>query len=596
MPIIWKNSFTIQFIIACLMGRVKSPQTFARVMAEKYDLSIKSGFGMVGLPPVPFPTGKKPLLEIAILIGMLELLLILIKIFKKIKGSSNKEAISVKNNLAKKVEEFNKELSKLKGAYADNIKDLVETLSPAGDAAGVLSVDLLGDENAGYFASVKRDKNNKCEKSFLVPLPYLSTNDFDEIKTELANDNITKKLKDKIKSSAEKVFDLNSNLIDDFNNNAKDSIGAAIDNAMDSSQNLDLKPIIKRLILNWLKGLSIFAVILMIPKIIKTMVTALTVPITKALKFIAKLQKAIASLSTLGEEERRIMMQSLKAVLTLTIASLAIFKQKLIAIPKKALAIFKINPIKFLAFPKPDLKLNLKLALIWLKKKEINLATNETAILQKKSKLKSDNKKLNDIKAAVDTAIEEAVQNPQSGNQSPGQQPLLSDVQYALAEILKCKQISDGDKQEILNSPTNLAALSAVKDQSTDTKNTIDALDKKLEAIKKDKNHFAGLARKYSHDLSGKGSDLNVKLFNTALNVGLLAYWIGGVWPAAPGIATVIFPGVPPLSLGMNVSFQGPKAFFGSLEKIFMAHAATVGGIFTVPGTPPIITPWVGYY
>ena len=87
--------------------------------------------------------------------------------------------------------------------------------------------------------------------------------------------------------------------------------------------------------------------------------------------------------------------------------------------------------------------------------------------------------------------------------------------------------------------------------------------------------------------------DLNVKLFNIALNVGLIAYWIGGTMPSV-GVATVIFPGVPPTLLGQNVSFKGPTKFFNSLEKIFRMHAITVGGIYAPP-PPAVPIPWVGY-
>ena len=142
-----------------------------------------------------------------------------------------------------------------------------------------------------------------------------------------------------------------------------------------------------------------------------------------------------------------------------------------------------------------------------------------------------------------------------------------------------------------------LNAVDLLKKQSTINQVAIDSFDKDLDNIAEKQNDLNRLEIRYSRRIEGYKFDLNIKLFNIALNVGLLGYWIGGVWPAAPGTATVIFPGVPPATLGIDVSFKGPKAFFVSLEKIFMAHAATVGGVWTVPApTGVVITPWAGYY
>lgn len=620
MSIIWRDKFTFQFIIACLMGRVKSPQTFAAVMAEKYDLSIKSGYAIAGLPPIPFPSGKVDLLRIAILIGMLELVLLLIRLFIRAKKGSWDEHERIQGELAKKVEEFNGELSKLKDNYSDNIKDLSNVLSEDQGTAGDVGVTLLGDKDSGYFASVSEDKNDKCAKSFTVPLPFMSPDEFNNLQTELASGGPPPQLlKDEIKDSVLKVFDLNSSLIDTFNENAKRSLSEDISKVEDEKQKERMRiiPIIKRFVLNFAKKVNIFMILLMLPKIIKGMIRALTIPVTYHTAKIKDIKKQMTALSSASKtatggatggatgaitqsqamSHQSIIADILNKNLRLASLDLARSKELLYSAPAKMKAVFKINPIKFFNFPFPSVPQVVLPALNFIKKRQNELAKTRSKVLEKRGALKGDQKKIDNVKALVDKAKAEAKQNPQSGiPTSPGKEPLLADVRHALEGILKCTQIPDKDKQMIIDSPDNLDAESLLDKQATINRVAIASLDKELDAVKDAQKNLQRLEVKYSKRSKDK-FDLNIKLFNIALNVGLLGYWIGGVWPAAPGTATVIFPGVPPATLGIDVSFKGPKAFFVSLEKIFMAHAATVGGVWTVPApTGVVITPWAGYY
>lgn len=83
-------------------------------------------------------------------------------------------------------------------------------------------------------------------------------------------------------------------------------------------------------------------------------------------------------------------------------------------------------------------------------------------------------------------------------------------------------------------------------------------------------------------------------IFNSFLRLAITGYWTGGVMvnPATPTV--VLSPGVVSLQASLKPT-ANPANFIRSLSKVFQAHTLTVGGTFTVPGTPPVVSPWVGY-
>ncbi len=83
-------------------------------------------------------------------------------------------------------------------------------------------------------------------------------------------------------------------------------------------------------------------------------------------------------------------------------------------------------------------------------------------------------------------------------------------------------------------------------------------------------------------------------IFNSFLRLAITGYWTGGVMvnPATPTV--VLSPGVVSLQASLKPT-ANPANFIRSLSKVFQAHTLTVGGTFTVPGTPPVVSPWFGY-
>ena len=587
MPIVWKTQFTFPFILQCLAGKVKGPKSFASTLATQYDLCIKTGFPMVGVPPVPFMAGKKILLQIAIMIGMLELLLLVLKILNSIKGGVTKDLIKTKKQLADQLNIFNKELSAIQSAYSDNVKDLVETLDNNNQPGSPtqITVTLNGNSNTGFYASVVNTE--PCDKNFVIPLT-ISQAEFDNYNDQLALGTTPTSLLGEIKTSTLNAFNLNSDLINEFNENAKSSLDEDILATNQQMQKINFIQLLKNLLKAFAKKINIFSVIFIIPLIIKSLVTAHTKPITEISKKITELQGKMGALDPKAPETK-IQRDILKKNLKLLSLDLGKAQLRLGKVPKIALNALKINPLKFLKFPAPNIKLAVKEANEMLQKRLTELSQQQSELSEQKAALKSDKKKLNEVNAAVNKAIAEASQLL-----GPNQQPTLTQIQSALQELLKCKQLSDADKLAILSAPTSFDTNKFIGTLSDVNKNGLNSIDKDIIGIKAEKNLLNSLIKGNALKVKGFEFDRNVKLFNIALNVGLLAYWIGGVIPAPPGVATVLLPGIPPTLLGLNVSFKGPQKFFTSLESIFQAHAATVAGIYTTP--TPSVTPWFGYY
>jgi hypothetical protein len=80
-------------------------------------------------------------------------------------------------------------------------------------------------------------------------------------------------------------------------------------------------------------------------------------------------------------------------------------------------------------------------------------------------------------------------------------------------------------------------------------------------------------------------------IFNSFLRLAVTGYWTGGVMP---NLGIVTFPGVVTLPVPLKAT-SNPANFIRGLSKTFQLHTKTVAGTYTIPGTPPVILPWVGY-
>jgi hypothetical protein len=80
-------------------------------------------------------------------------------------------------------------------------------------------------------------------------------------------------------------------------------------------------------------------------------------------------------------------------------------------------------------------------------------------------------------------------------------------------------------------------------------------------------------------------------VFNSFLRLAVTGYWTGGIMP---NLGIVTFPGVVSLPVPLKAT-SNPANFIRGLSKTLQLHTKTVAGTYTIPGTPPVILPWVGY-
>lgn len=80
-------------------------------------------------------------------------------------------------------------------------------------------------------------------------------------------------------------------------------------------------------------------------------------------------------------------------------------------------------------------------------------------------------------------------------------------------------------------------------------------------------------------------------VFNIFLRLAVLGYWTGGIMP---NLGIVTFPGTVTLPVSLKPT-ANPANFIQSLSRTLQLHTKTVAGTYTIPGTPPVVLPWVGY-
>jgi hypothetical protein len=103
------------------------------------------------------------------------------------------------------------------------------------------------------------------------------------------------------------------------------------------------------------------------------------------------------------------------------------------------------------------------------------------------------------------------------------------------------------------------------------------------------------VAKGYVNAVKKKILDKKVNIkeikFNIFLRIGVLGYFAGAI---TPNLGIVTFPGTLTLPVSMKPSAD-PANFVRSLSRTLQLHTKTIAGTYTIPGTPPVVLPWVGY-
>lgn len=105
------------------------------------------------------------------------------------------------------------------------------------------------------------------------------------------------------------------------------------------------------------------------------------------------------------------------------------------------------------------------------------------------------------------------------------------------------------------------------------------------------KSNISGIKSK----IASKKINIESIKFNNALRLGLIGYWANAPVPTvAPNTAVVLNPGQLIKRVNMLPS-SNPNDFIVDLSQAMQAHLSTVSGQYIIPGSPPVVIPWVGY-
>jgi len=592
MPIVWKTQFTFPFIAKLLSGSVKDPISFAGAIASTYDSCIKTGFPLPPAPPVPFTTGKTPLLKSAIAIGFgLKLLQIILKILKGNQKSFNLYFGKINKQLSQEANELSSQLNQALKSYDNDVK---ETLKGIDDSTAQLTFNYNtpppgAPVSAGQYVVV--DIGDPCIKKYVIPLQNIDQATFNN----WVNGQVDQDAKDAIKKSILETYNQNSNMISSLGKNILDSASEANDELNDRRklyiQFANLFPLLFKILFTTKP--NIIKVIAGLPLLLRGIIKNLNIPVKEKIKTIKELNSKLNSLGPEAAAQAKTILESIQ----IETEELKKYTSILSSIPKSIAKIFLINPLKLINFPELDFKSRIREVNQYISK-QMDVAANEINELNKnKSNLYKDMSSINDAKNAIAKAISEA-QNVLGSNVNSTN--LDNEVRNQLATILPCTCLSDEDKNNILSlsayndGSLGVKAKSLVGSIDSKGKNRMASIDADIDDVQKRLENLRNIKRR-NGDID-KNFDFRTpeNLFDIALGVGLLAYWLGGVIPSA-GIATVILPGLPPVALGLKTNFKGPLKFFTSLELIFQVHAFTVAGIYTPPPPAPPL-PWVGYF
>ena len=602
MPISWRIQFTFPVLAQMIAGRVKDPISFAGVISQQYDLAIKAGFPLPPAPPVPFTLGKKSLLKTAIIVGFgLELFSLLKRLLAVNKKSSSKHLAKLNTEIANNIQQLTSELNTVLKGYNSDVKDIVDNLDSGNiqfqflDNTSTTAGQQSTSMTQGIAQFVKIDVGDPC-KNYIVPLQTVSTPTFNDWKNGTSPPDIGI-----IKSSVLDTYNLNTALVNDFSKllaqftiSEKDYQEARQKETKLLSKNShNLIKIFSR------QKPSIFTILKMVSRIIKGIIAALLLPVTQKIKVISDITSKLSSLNASSLGDIAIQKNMLKGLLSLEKDDLKKYKKMLSGMPKIVIKPFKLNPFKVLKGPDIDFKKRIKEVDLYIAK-EMNIsAAKEANIRNKKKSVVNNQSKLNEIKASLSAAEVQFSTNIISTTGTDTQK--LQTFKNILTDIFTCTMsITNEEKNKILNSPNLLEKLTAHElndfiDKFSDiNNNAVASLDDDISDEKARKKSFQSLLKQNRN--AEKLWDLKKpqRLFDIALGVGLLAYWVAGTIPSPAGVTTVILPGLPPVALGLKTNFTGPLKFFGSLEAIFQAHSFAIAGLFQPAASVPPL-PWVGY-
>tara|TARA_Y100000385_G_C13081302_1_gene634060 strand:+ start:624 stop:2468 length:1845 start_codon:yes stop_codon:yes gene_type:complete len=614
MPIIWKAQFTFPFIGKMLAGQVKDPISFARTIASTYDSCIKTGFPLPPAPPVPFTTGKTPLLAAAIFVGFsLKVFQMMIKGFQFNMLSFNKMFGKINEQITEDASVLFAELNANLKSYDKNVKDVIDSLDTStSDLQIDFAVNSLPENSQGYAVSNSAGQyatievGDPCIKKYIIPLQNVGATTFASWQNGGAlnsNGNLNESASKSIKQSIQSTFKENSKMINNFQKSYKDSLELQTEIVDEKRKSIiDLSKAFAAVIPAILsKKPTIFAVILALPLLLKRVIKTFTSPITAATEKIKELTTKLNEVRDKAEQVKMI-----KDLIKLENLKLLAAIKSLAEIPKIIVNIFKINPFKLLNFKAPDLS-KLKTAANKRLSEQMNGLVNEINDLQNnKNNLYKD---LSAIQEAADTlneAISEAfLNNSTLSDDSTSQAQITSAIQTELEKIFPCTCITYEDRQKLLSindfstnekdlAGIGIKAKSLVGQISSKGKGELASVNLKIEKLNLRLDNLKETRKNVNNIEIDSQKNKISNLFDIALGVGLMAYWIGGVIPSA-GIATVILPGLPPVVLGLKTDFSNPIKFFTSLELIFQVHALTIVGVFVPPPPAPPL-PWVGYF
>jgi hypothetical protein len=597
MPIIWKVQFSLPVLAQMVAGKVKDPVTFAGAVSSTYSACIKTGFPIAPAPPVPFTLGKTPLLKAAIAVGLgVPMIKGLRKTLKFNKRLMSKSMSKIDKQISMQAAELSSELSSVKKKYDAEVKSVVEDLEAGDFTAEFISSAPPQNSphittNMGQFVHV--EVGDPCTKTYVIPLQDVSFETFNKWKTS----GIDQVAIDAIKASVKRTQNKNIEMFDEVTNSAKDALSEQLEDVLErKKENFNISKTFSLLsLILFVKKPTLLTTVKTLASILKALIKSFTAPITDITSKISELNTLKSGLKSSNTSDVNVQKKMIAAQLEGLGDDKKAAIKELAAIPKLAKKIFKINVPLLLKSPKIEPEKRIKEVNQLLAKRMNMISQNISKLNNEKSAIFNDLSVVNEARNAIAKAMASAANNSSSTLDSNAK------IKLELGKVLKCTCISIEDQEKMLNLDTFTDESIGIKARrlvgKVDSKGKRDILS--IDALKdEEQKAFDDLKKELSKNKTFNADDLwdfkkPQRLFDAALGAGLVAYWLGGTIPSA-GVATVIFPGLPPVALGLKTNFKSLPKLMTSLELIFQAHAFTIAGVYVTPAG--VSLPWVGYF
>jgi len=562
MPIIWKLQFEEPLIRQLQSGTIGNSKQLVRAIVLQYDLCIKQGLAAPPATPAgPFISGKPFALQralstffklksvkdkallVTIYAGLLK------SIYSKIRENS-REAVEIKKQLASSLSEQRRIQSKLNGLSSST--DIVDKKQVKQLQTQLNSTKLVRVQGLAKLNGLKSDLRSnitpklgevrKQLQSLLVRVSYPPLQDT----TIKSYKTLPKKLKDLVKDLKDKKTELQTDIRDNFNkiNEAGKTVRQVSNNIAGpeaAAVKSNINKVIKSTNLNESTKASnkIMGILDSYPE--NKIPTELKNNCRDSLNKILESKSIIESKKS---EIKEILSVKLKERRDDLIKS---FKPKFVPGPTK---------IQELLEDRKQLKNVVK---------EVRDTVNQYKETIKVSQIvKTEYKKTSRLLASRATTY---VPNTE------------------LVSTLNSKFNGAGDKYKNIKTPKEAKVFMLVL--LVQILGDIGILKAKILKVKTE------YVKEYKDLLLRKKFNIEERVFNALLKIGLVGYWSGGVWGIGT-IANVVFPGTAPLPVQLRSS-ANPANFIRSLSKAFQAHLKTVTGIYTIPGSPPVVLPWATY-